>query len=102
MIESLLTDEILYAAFIGAVVSALRFSGRSKAKMLRVFLTGYFFAVFTGEDIMNGIQQYLSFKVSQGGVVFMVAFLGAEVLERTILFIRSMNVNMIWNKKDDN
>lgn len=95
-------NELIYAAFTGAIISALRFATKSKVKMVRVFLTGFFLSVFIGEDVVNAIQQYLNFKVSQGGVVFLVAFLGAEILERVILFIRSMSVNMIWNKKDDN
>ena len=94
-------NELIYAAFTGAIISALRFATKSKIKMVRVFLTGFFLAVFIGEDVVHGVQHYFSFEVSQGGVVFLVSFLGAEILERVILFIRSMNVNMIWNKKDD-
>lgn len=94
-------NELIYAAFTGATISALRFVSKSKVKVVRVFLTGFFLAFFLGEDVVRGIQQYLNFEVSQGGVVFLVSFLGAEILERVILFIRSMSVNMMWNKKDD-
>ncbi len=94
-------SDIVYAALVGAAVSALRFIGKSKMRMLRVFLTGFCLAVFVGDDVVNAVEQYLNFKVSQGGVVFMLSFLGAETLERILLFIRSMNVNMLWNKKDD-
>lgn len=93
--------ELLLAAFIGAALSSLRWQGKGAVKMLRVFLTGFFLALYTGVDFVNFIQQYMKFKVSMGGSLFVISFVGAEVLERLLLLIKTLNVNMLWNKKDD-
>ena len=74
---------------------------RSKIKMVRVFLTGFAFAIFTVDDIVNLIQYFISFEVSKGGILFVISLLGSEILERVILIIRTVDVNIKWNKKDD-
>jgi len=93
--------ELACAALTGGSLAALRHTKRGKMKMLRVFLTGFFLAWYVGEDVVNLTQQLMKFEVSKGGTLFMVSFLGAEFLERLILFIRTLNVNMLWNKNDD-
>ena len=85
------------AAFIGAVITALQHVKIDKIKAGRVFLAGFFLAVFLGDDVVNIIQHYFSFKISKGGVFFLVSFLGAEVLERLIILIRLTNTS--WIKK---
>lgn len=93
--------ELVAAALIGSVLAALQHTKRGKVKMLRVFLTGFSLAIFTVNDVVNLIQHLISFNVSKGGILFFISFIGAELLERVILIIRTFNVNMKWNKKDD-
>lgn len=93
--------ELVAAAFIGSVLAALHHTKRGKIKMLRVFLTGFSLAVFTVNDVVNLVQHLISFQVSKGGILFFISFIGAELLERVILIIRTFDVNMKWNKKDD-
>lgn len=93
--------EIVYAAITGALISALRFFGKSKFKAFRVFVTGFFLALFIAEDVVALIQQLFNFEVSQGGIVFLVSFLGAEILERIILLINTVTINIRWTNKDD-
>lgn len=94
--------ELIIAALIGAALAALQHTKRGKIKMLRVFLTGFSLAFFTVNDIVNLVQHFMSFKVSKGGILFVISLLGSEMLERVILIIRTFNVNIKWNKKDDN
>lgn len=93
--------ELILAAAIGAALSSLRWQKQGCMKMLRVFLTGFFLAVYTGEDFVNFVQQFMKFEVSTGGSLFMISFVGAEVLERLLLLIKTLDVNILWNKKDD-
>ena len=89
---------VLLTAFIGASTYAMRFLSTSRCKALRMTITGTSFACFLGEDTVNFLQTLVNFELSKGGTIFMLGFLGAEMLERFILLIRSLNVNINWNK----
>lgn len=90
--------DLLIAATLGAFTYASRFLTTSKYKTFRMTLTGTCFAVFLVDDSVNFLQSLVSFEVSEGGTTFILSFLGAEILERVILLIRSLNVNINWNK----
>ena len=85
-------------AFFGAITYASRFMTTSKYKTFRMTLTGTCFAIFLADDAVNFLQSLVNFELSKGGTIFMLGFLGAEMLERFILLIRSLNVNINWNK----
>lgn len=93
--------ELIAAAFIGAVLAALHHTKRGKMKMLRVGLTGFALSIFTVSDIVNFILHLTNFQASKGGIIFVVAFAGSEILERVILIIRNFNANVKWNRNDD-
>lgn len=83
---------------MGAITYASRFLTTSKYKTFRMTLTGACFAIFLVDDAVNLLQSLVNFEVSKGGTTFMLSFLGAEILERIILLIKSLNVNINWNK----
>ena len=93
--------ELVAAALIGSILAALQHTKRGKVKMLRVMITGFSLAIFTVNDVVNITQHLMNFQVSKGGILFVISFLGAEMLERVILIIRTFNVSMKWNKDND-
>lgn len=90
--------DLAITAFLGAVTYASRFLTTSKYKTFRMTLTGTCFALFLVEDVVNLLQSMVNFEISKGGITFMLSFLGAEILEKIILLIRSLSVNINWNK----
>jgi hypothetical protein len=95
---------IEWAALIGASLSALRYLGSKcpqKLKAFRVFLTGYFLAIYISGDVVYAADYYFNFEVSKGGIVFLVSFLGAECAERFIWLIKNVKVSTTWVNKDD-
>lgn len=93
--------EVIAAALVGSILAAMRHTHRGKSKACRVMLTGFALAIFTVDDIVNVIQHLMSFEVSKGGILFLISFVGAEILERVVLIIRTVDVSMKWNKKHD-
>lgn len=95
---------IEWAALVGASLSALRYLGSKcpqKLKAFRVFLTGYFLAIYISGDAVHAADQYFNFEVSKGGMVFLISFLGAECMEKAIWLIKNIKFGTTWVKKDD-
>ena len=91
--------ELIVVAFIGSFISLIEpKAALSKIKLLRKFSAGFCLAVFTGTDAVNLIQQYLNFTISQGGVVFFIAFIGSTFLERVIVIINAVSIRPNWTK----
>lgn len=92
---------IEWAALVGATLSALRYLGKNPQKMkaFRVFLNGYFLAIYLSSDVVMASGQYFNFNISKGGTVFLISFLGAEILEKALWFIKTVSISTMWNKK---
>jgi hypothetical protein len=93
--------ELIAAALVGSILAAMRHTHKGKTKTCRVMLTGFALALFTVDDVVNIIQHSMNFQVGKGGILFLISFVGAEVLERVVLVIRTVDVSMKWSKKHD-
>lgn len=93
-------SEVALVALIGATVSIMdAHPSVPKLRLLRRFLSGFFLACFAGKDVAALVQHIFSFKVSEGGTIFFVAFIGSAVLERIILVINAFNLKSNWTKR---
>ena len=90
--------ETATTAAIGATVSILDVSG-SVGKLARMWFVGFFMALFVADDAIKFIQHLLNFEISKGGTVFMIALLGAAIVERVLFFIKSFKLSTIGYKK---
>ena len=90
-------QEQIIAAIAGAATSALRLKGRGVFSIFQVFITGFMFAYFVAGDVTMFINEYLGIIVGYAGVYFVLAYLGAEILDRAITVIRVFQVGKKWS-----
>lgn len=88
--------ENIFAAAAGSFVSALRHTRSSLFKAVKVGLTGFALAYFTALDLAQLAHEYISVSISSGAAFFLVAYFGAELLEKAVFFIQSYRVAAKW------
>jgi hypothetical protein len=92
-------DESTITALIGASVVLIRPLDTSKVKLVRMFLSGFFLSYFAWRDAVNLVQHIFSFTVSEGAVIFFIAYTGATILERCLVILNAITITPDWNKK---
>jgi hypothetical protein len=88
--------EHLFAAFLGALISALRHSRAGLMRALKVALSGFTLAYFVAADVVGLSAQFLSVSISHGAAFFLVAYFGADLLEKTAYLIQSYRAATKW------
>ena len=89
--------EIIFASIMGGGASALRYYKQGAMQVFRIFIAGTFLAYFTGADVAALLFKFLAVKASDGGVCFVVAYVGSSILDRSILTIKAFTVAKKWN-----
>lgn len=84
--------ETASAAAIGATVSAIGTKKLSALAIARLWLSGFFLAFFTADDVVNAVQHIFSFNISKGGTVFLLALFGSAAIEKCLFLINSFKL----------
>lgn len=80
------------AAGIGSTVSAIGASGLGFGAIARLWLSGFFLAIFLADDAVNFVQHIFSFQISKGGTVFLLALFGSAAIEKILFLINSFKL----------
>ena len=96
-----MVDSGVLAACVGSGLTLIGGNDRHISKKIRMCLTGFFLAYFAWADVVGLVQQFFSFTVSKGAVLFFISYTGAAFLERVIAVINLATFSKLRLKKDE-
>lgn len=89
-------SENLSAAALGGLASALRYQKQGWIVFFQVLISSACLAYFVGPEIVMFVSDNMGFTVGYGAVYFLVAYMGAEILDKGVKFIRAVRVTNKW------
>ena len=88
--------EYIVAAASGGVAASLRVVKYGWQRVIRTAFSGFLLAYFTAVDITDFLNELFGMHVSYAAIFFIVGYLGSELLDKAVLFVRAIQVSRKW------